>query len=78
MDQGIGLNEEDRKKIFEPYFVSSSLENRARNTISNGIGLNICKRIAVSLNGDLYIADQYTKGCKFVLELTLHEVHVAE
>jgi signal transduction histidine kinase len=70
-DQGIGLNEHDRANIFQPYFRSSSDENRAMNANSNGIGLNLSKRLAKALGGDLILSSQYRTGCQFVLQLQL-------
>ena len=46
VDQGMGLNEADRKKLFTPFFKSSCEANRQANTNSNGIGLSVCKKIA--------------------------------
>lgn len=73
-DQGLGLNEVDRKNLFQPYFRSSDETNRLCNTNSNGLGLHTCKRLAQVLNGDLTLASEYTEGCQFVLELNLEQV----
>lgn len=75
-DQGMGLNQEDRKNIFKRFFRSSSEENRNANSSSNGIGLNICKRLAQVLEGDLTLSDTYLKGCQFVLEMALCHVDI--
>ena len=37
------------------------------NTQSHGLGLNICKKIANSLNGDLKLNEEITNGCEFIL-----------
>lgn len=70
----MSLCEEDRRNLFKPFFKSASKENRDRNTHSNGLGLSICKRLAESLDGDLYLADSYNQGCQFVLSLNLEQV----
>ena len=44
------------------------------NKSSHGIGLNVCKRFAQLLGGDLYLNKEYMDGCEFVLELTLNHV----
>lgn len=67
----MGLTEADRKNLFKPFFRSSSEENRSANISSNGIGLNICKRLANCLEGDLYLSDSYRAGCEFVFEMAL-------
>jgi K+-sensing histidine kinase KdpD len=41
------------------------------NQGSHGIGLNICKRFAVILGGDLELNEDVTEGCEFVLKLNL-------
>lgn len=45
-DEGSGISDDDLKKIFKPNVYSTAAD-------SNGLGLNICKRIAQSLGGDL-------------------------
>ena len=62
-DQGIGLNDEDRQNLFQPFFRSSDPENQARNISSNGIGLNFSKKLASLLGGNLTLSDSYRKGC---------------
>jgi len=68
-DQGLGLNEEDRKNLFSPNFRSSCEYNRAANPQSNGIGLSTSKRIAENIDGDLWLCPEYRQGCKFILKL---------
>ena len=41
------------------------------NQGSHGIGLNMCKRFAVLLGGDLYLNEDYHQGCEFILKLIL-------
>jgi signal transduction histidine kinase len=67
-DKGLGLNDLDRKNLFQPNFRSSDKANRACNANSNGLGLYTCKRLAQVLNGDLKLAEEYRQGCKFVFE----------
>ena len=38
---------------------------------SHGLGLNICKKIAKSLGGDLILNEDYKEGCEFIFTLTL-------
>lgn len=73
-DQGIGLNDEDRSKLFKPYFKSSCRSNRDANPSSNGLGLSNCKRLAKILSGDLTLSETYKKGCEFILKLNLQKV----
>lgn len=43
VDQGSGISEEDRSKVFEPYFRGNHSNNRE---CSHGLGLSTCKEIA--------------------------------
>jgi signal transduction histidine kinase len=57
-DHGIGIEEEDLKKIFEPFY-------RAGNAISvpgHGIGLQIVSQIIRNHNGSVFITSQKGKG----------------
>ena len=53
IDYGIGISEEDGRKLFKDYFRSADPMSRARNASSHGLGLSICSKIAKSLNGEL-------------------------
>jgi len=64
-DDGPGIPETDRDRIFEPFFS----RKHARGV---GLGLNISYNIVRSFHGDLYLEHQDpTPGAHFVLELPL-------
>lgn len=44
MDQGIGIAEEHRDKIFEPFYMAD--KSRTRNSNGAGLGLAICQSVA--------------------------------
>lgn len=55
-DTGIGIKQEDRKKIFKPF---GKLEDTANiNTCGIGLGVSICKQIVEGLGGEIFIEDQ--------------------
>jgi signal transduction histidine kinase len=62
-DTGEGIPEEKREDVFKPFLEIRDL------TEGDGLGLPICKQMALKMNGDLEIDSQYTKGTRFVLEL---------
>ena len=62
-DSGKGIDEEKREDIFKPFLEIRDL------TTGDGLGLPICKQMALKMNGDLDIDPQFTKGTRFVLEL---------
>ncbi len=45
-DYGIGMNEEDIKNLFRPYFKTTDEKSKKVNSKSHGLGLSICHKIA--------------------------------
>lgn len=43
------------------------------NKGSHGVGLNVCKKFAIALGGDLTLSDEITNGCQFVVSLNLRK-----
>ena len=62
-DTGCGIPEEKREDIFKPFREIRDL------TTGDGLGLPICKQMALKMNGDLDIDPKFTKGTRFVLDL---------
>ena len=62
-DTGSGIPEEKREDVFKPFLEIKDL------TTGDGLGLPICKQMALKMNGDLDIDSQFTKGTRFVLDL---------
>lgn len=54
-DQGIGIKQEDKNKLFTLFGKLESTANM--NTTGIGLGLNICKKIVESFGGQIYIDD---------------------
>lgn len=76
-DNGCGINEEDRKNIFQPNFKTRDPESRKRNAESRGLGLSICYRLAQSLGGDLTFTSN-AMSTVFCLKLNLKDVSPPE
>jgi signal transduction histidine kinase len=68
-DEGIGMSKDDQKRLFKPFFKSSSAENRAMNTGGHGLGLSICKLLAEKLEGSLKVSSEEGKGTNIVFTL---------
>ena len=68
-DTGIGISEEDQKKLMEPFVQLSGL--RGTNAVNNGtgLGLSISKRLAVCMNGELTCVSEVGKGSTFAVTL---------
>ncbi|MDE6556096.1 MAG: HAMP domain-containing histidine kinase, partial [Duncaniella sp.] len=62
-DTGIGINPENKEKIFERFVKLDS------NTQGAGLGLTISRMLARLLGGDLSLDTSYLGGARFVLSL---------
>jgi signal transduction histidine kinase len=62
-DTGVGIPEEKQEDVFKPFLEIRDLVK------GDGLGLPICKQMALKMNGDLDIDSRFTKGARFVLEL---------
>ena len=60
---GSTIPEEKRDDIFKPFLEIKDL------TTGDGLGLPICRQMAVKMNGELEIDPEFTKGTRFVLSL---------
>jgi len=59
-DQGIGIAEEHRDKIFEPFYMADKARTRSSN--GAGLGLSICQSVARLHHADIYIAGNEKQG----------------
>jgi signal transduction histidine kinase len=64
-DEGIGIPDDDKKHIFERFFRATN----AGNIQGTGLGLNIVKRYAELLGGNISFESTYGKGSTFTLSL---------
>lgn len=70
IDTGIGIKEEDMKKIFQP-FTRLNVENDSKYE-GTGLGLAICKELITTIfNGQIKCESEFKKGTKFSMEFTL-------
>ncbi len=60
-DQGEGINDEDLKRIFDPYFTTKES--------GNGLGLTICYSIIKQHNGLIEVISEKSKGTHFNIYL---------
>jgi two-component system sensor histidine kinase PilS (NtrC family) len=60
IDDGAGITEQDRSKLFEPFYTTK--------TTGNGLGLYISRELAEANNAQLYFQPQ-NPGSAFILEL---------
>ena len=62
-DTGIGIAKEHQDHIFEKFFKADSFKQ------GFGLGLTVCKKMAILLGGSLYLDTEYTNGARFILSL---------
>lgn len=66
-DNGIGIAEEDLKRIFERFYRTD--KSRNRKTGGAGIGLTIAKAIVQAHKGTITVESETGKGSKFIVTL---------
>jgi two-component system, sensor histidine kinase and response regulator len=66
-DAGIGLKEEEMKKLFKD-FVRIKNE-KTRNILGSGLGLSTVKKLAQLYGGKVSVKSEFTKGSSFTVEL---------
>lgn len=62
-DTGIGISEEQQKILFQPF--SQVDHNDTRNFEGTGLGLTICKELAIMLNGEIGMHSTPENGSSF-------------
>ena len=65
IDKGIGIPDEDIKKIFEPFYRARN----AKSIIGSGIGLPLVKQIISNHNGIIEVSSTVGKGTQFTVFL---------
>lgn len=70
-DEGQGLTNEDKQKIFGKFARLSAQPTGGEH--STGLGLSIVKRMVERMNGSVYCVSDYGNGATFIVELPLAE-----
>jgi signal transduction histidine kinase len=64
-DTGCGIPEEKQQDVFKAFLEVKDLSE------GDGLGLPICKQMAVKMDGDLEVDPDYTRGARFVPSLNV-------
>jgi PAS domain S-box-containing protein len=64
-DEGIGIPKEDQKHLFDRFYRASN----AGNVQGTGLGLNIVRRYAELIGGEISFQSEYEKGSTFFISL---------
>lgn len=70
-DNGIGISEEDQKRIFERFFRVNA--DRSRASGGTGLGLSIVKHVAVAHGGEVTVWSRAGQGSTFTLRLPIRK-----
>ena len=71
VDNGIGIREEDQRRIFEPFTQAESLPHRKR--AGTGLGLALTRQFVEAGGGKIWVESKYGRGSKFTFTLPLAE-----
>ncbi|MDB5151383.1 MAG: response regulator, partial [Mucilaginibacter sp.] len=69
-DTGIGIAENDQKKIFESFW--QVYDEDTKKFVGTGLGLTICVRLLNLMNSNLVLVSEKGKGSKFSFDLKLN------
>ncbi|MEQ1736281.1 MAG: ATP-binding protein [Rhodoglobus sp.] len=66
-DQGVGIEDEEKERVFERFFRTDPA--RSRNTGGSGLGLSIVKHVVQNHGGDIRVWSQPGNGSTFTVRL---------
>ena len=65
IDEGIGIKDEEKKKVFEKFYRTGN--EATRKTQGTGLGLYLCRKITADHNADIIVTNNTPSGCNFVI-----------
>jgi signal transduction histidine kinase len=65
IDEGIGIPDEEKKKIFEKFYRTGN--EATRKTQGTGLGLYLCRKIADDHNADITVTNHLPSGSNFAI-----------
>ena len=68
-DTGIGISKQDLSQLFQPFVQADG--TRGPRYGGSGLGLVICRKLAVLMGGSLNVQSEVGRGTKFILEVIL-------
>lgn len=74
-DTGIGIPEEAKDRIFDPFYTVSSDRSRARG--GTGLGLSLVRRLAEKQHGTVQLMHSGPEGSAFAVTLPIHRPDTA-
>jgi signal transduction histidine kinase len=68
-DTGVGIEQDDLEKIFEPFYTRKRDKKLPGQTCGSGLGLAFCRKVVESHDGSLSVASEPAKGASFIITL---------
>ena len=65
IDTGVGIEEDDLKKVFEPFYTTKPVG------VGTGLGMSIAYKVITSHGGNADITSEVGKGTKFTIVLPI-------
>jgi signal transduction histidine kinase len=65
-DNGVGISEENRSKLFQDF--AKLDEHEQLNRKGTGLGLSICKNLIHEMGGDIVVESIPNIGTKFIIK----------
>jgi signal transduction histidine kinase len=72
IDRGIGINDKEKKLVFEKFYRSEKAEHLGVK--GYGLGLSIVKSVIAQLGGTIKVEDNLPKGTKFKIALPIENI----
>jgi len=72
-DNGIGMDQRDQLRVFEPFFQAEQTIYRSRQ--GTGLGLAICKGLVESQNGKIWLESDLNRGTAVYFTVPFKPVH---
>jgi two-component system, OmpR family, sensor histidine kinase CiaH len=69
IDEGIGIKDDEKTKIFEKFYRTGS--ESTRKTQGTGLGLYLCRKIAEDHNADILVTNNIPAGTNFAIHFHL-------
>jgi len=69
IDEGIGVKDEEKSKIFEKFYRTGN--ESTRKTQGTGLGLYLCRKIAEDHNADITVTNNIPAGTNFAIRFHL-------
>ena len=70
-DDGIGIEKENLRKVFVPYFTTKATGVKGRGLGGHGLGLYFIKKIVEAHQGKVYAQSEYPRWTRFTVELPI-------